>query len=48
MDNVPTEYKHQYEELLAKHHDVLSKHNQDIGKVDRFEHNIFLKDNKPR
>jgi hypothetical protein len=33
---------------LAKHHDVFSKHSQDIGKANHFEHNILLKNNKPR
>ena len=33
---------------MAKHHDVFSKNNQDIGKANHFEHNILLKDNKPR
>jgi hypothetical protein len=33
---------------LAKHHDVFSKHSQDIGKANHFEHSFLLKDNKPR
>jgi hypothetical protein len=34
--NEPNEFKHQYEELLPKHHDVFRKHNQDIGKTNHF------------
>jgi hypothetical protein len=46
--NVPAEFQYQYEELLAKHHDVVCKHSQDIGKANHCEHNILLKKSKPR
>jgi hypothetical protein len=45
---VQHKFKHQYEELLAKHNDVFSKYNQDSGKANDFKHNILFKNNEPR
>jgi hypothetical protein len=45
---VTQEYQNKYDELIPKHHDVFIKNNPDIGKAEYFEHNILLKENKPK
>ncbi len=42
------EYQNKHEELILKDHDVLSKNVQNIGEAELSEHNMLLKDNKPR
>jgi hypothetical protein len=45
--NVPIEEKYQYEDLFCKHHDVLSKDKQNLGKAMNFGHKIELKEDNP-
>ena len=47
IDNVPSEFKDRYIDLMCKYHSVFSEEKNDIGRSDLIPHEIHLKNNDP-
>ena len=45
--NIPTNYKHEYTNLILKYFNIVSVDKTDLGRVKNFFHKIHLRDNEP-